>query len=1727
MAEFQNLIAQRKQLKSRLTRLNTFYNKHFVDNVTISKDKIAELRVRYEHDKELLSDFEKLYLEIIKVSNDPVHDTELEDFEESYYKIIAKIDEILQQRISTNLNSNAELRLPQITLPTFSGEYECWVEFHDAFDNIIHKNDNLTDVQKFYYLIGSLKGEAAQAVKTLKVSSDNYLIAWNLLKKRFENKKLIIQNNLKLLFNLEQIKKDTHTAIQRFLDEIIKIKESLKNYEQPTVDTLLIYIVSSKLSATTRYQWEQLKPEAEFPTFDELLKFLETRSNLLGSIEANQSFSNNSIVNHNDVPSYRGQNNGKTKSCLSAVKSACVSCQKDHAIYTCDQFLKLDINGRISEARRLRLCLVCLKRNHNTRDCSAQPCAKCSKKHNTLLHIETKNVSPPVLNKTEPEANDKAEFAQAAANIPQTLLSNHLNVENVNQVLLSTASVKVPDINGKLHNCRVLLDSGSQSNFISNEFCDRLGLQKFKYNMTITGINQKASVISSRTKVSLFSKVNNFSTSISCFILDQISDYVPLQPFNLKGLNIPSNIKLADLNCNIPGQIDMLIGSSLFWDLMCVGQIKLGNNQPILQKTKLGWILGGPISESFNNSLTCLSNQTLCLKTQIHEELIDNKISKFWELEECLSESANYSIEEKFCEEHFNKTFARDNSGRFIVSIPFKDNVCDLGTSRDLALKRFYSIERKLNKNSAIKTQYTEFVEEYTNLGHMTKISAINENEPHFYLPHHPVFKADSLTTKLRVVFDGSAKSSSGLSLNDVQYIGPTIQNDLFCILLRFRKHQFIISADIAKMYRQVLIKQDQRRFHLILWRSDDSKPVDTYCLNTVTYGTASASFLSIRCLKQLAIEFRDKYPESARIVENDFYVDDLLTGADSIDEVIQLQREITEILNSGQFELRKWSSNDETILEKLQPSEKADKNYIKSFEGSESKTLGVLYNNATDVLQYSTADIKNDRAVTKRTILSIICQIFDPLGLLGPITVMAKLIIQKLWQLKLSWDESIPLDLHTEWIKFQDEIHLLQAIKIPRLVICKGAFTIELHGFSDASEKAYGACIYIKSVNEFGCHVSLLCAKSRVAPLKNVTLPRLELCGAVLLAHLAEKVKKSLNINFNNCYFWCDSTIVLGWVKAAPNKWKTFVANRVADIQSKSNISDWRHVQSQDNPSDLISRGLEPRMLINSNLWWNGPKWLAKPKSEWPAQPKLSLETSVLEIRKQNIAMTACENFNIFERYSSVSKLQCVVSYCLRFANNCKRTNTKILGKITANEMQRSLLILLRICQTSQYSKEIRDLKAGNAIDRKSKLLPLNPILDNDGMLIVGGRIYQGNFNNSKKHPIILPPSHTLSKLIVQNEHIRLLHCGATMLLTSLRERYWPISGKNLVKHVIRCCVTCFRNKPTTLQPVMGPLPKVRLQQAPPFYNCGVDYAGPILIKTKKGRGARLIKSYICVFICLVTKAIHLELVSALSTEEFLSAFRRFISRRGQPLNIYSDNGTNFVGAKSELSELKDFITNDSTHCHITKKLLDYGTSWHFIPARSPHFGGIWEAGVKSVKFHLKRILGNAYFVYEELYTFLTQIEAVLNSRPLCPLSNDPDDMDPLTPAHFLIGRKLTSPADPNLLDVSDNRLTKYQHIQKLKQHFWSRWSREYVSQLQVRSKWTQGQPISLIPGALVILREDNVPPFKWQMARIADVHPGQDGVVRVVSVKLPNGVVTKRAVVKICVLPISDKDA
>ncbi|XP_063537617.1 uncharacterized protein LOC134747015 isoform X2 [Cydia strobilella] len=1399
----------------------------------------------------------------------------------------------------------------------------------------------------------------------------------------------------------------------------------------------------------------------------------------------------------------------------------CPYCSSTHYINQCPKFSALNVIARIRAVNKLRLCFNCLSGTHVLTNCRASTCRVCKGKHHTLLHKPNTNThvgSNPV--PTRLPISTLIDEQPSSSQIETTLSNNTLIEKQINNarnrsVFLTTAQVLVRDKHNNVHKMKAFLDNGSQENFITENAAKKLQLNKEQLALNVIGFNEKVSSLLESCDVTLHSLDGTFTTNLSCFITPIICTTNILIP-NVQRWHIPSRYKLADDEFNLAQDVDLLIGGEIFFDLLLTGKYKLGPGLPVLRRSRLGWIVTGSVQKKTESAIQC-------------KVTVETQLKKFWEIEE--GSAPNLPYDEKQCEDIFLKTHTHNSEGNFEIELPLKQPPTKLGQSRHIAYRRFKTLESKFERNPEFKDKYVNFMREFEQAGHMIQLQD-NYDGPCNFLPHQAVFR-DSPSTPIRIVFDCSCRTDNGISLNDIQYKGSIIQDELINILLRFRKYQYVINADIQKMYRCIYVKPNQQYLQCIFWRENTHQRLQIYMLTTLSFGLKSAPHIATRCLLQLSNENQHTFPAAAEAIANQFYMDDFIAGGDDENQVAETASQVNEILRGANFTLRKWKSNSEVIIKRVSETHTHQNTHTTEFGDKTHKVLGLAWSSDSDELMYTIKENQISHPITKRKVLGVISSIFDPLGLTGPVIVVAKIFIQKLFKAQLDWDTELTQDLIQEWNTFYRDLFLLNQLKISRCTVIPNYVTIQIHGFCDSSIKAYGAAIYIRSSDRVGnVQVHLLYSKSKISPIQPQTIPNLELCSSLLLATHVGKIKRALKCDVSGINLWSDSKITLCWIKNSNPKLTCFVSNRVTKVLSLTNKHEWSWVRSEDNPADLLSRGVAPGKLETNQLWWSGPAWLTQSPDTWPTHDSESLNHAPEAESDVNITLTLAISTEsndtiqyLFHRWSSDKTLIHVLAYILRFIYNTKnktRTinpNNKLSGPLSVEELKKSDHALIRHAQMESFPHEYKLLQNNKPVLNKSKILSLHPFMK-DGLVRVGGRIGLSHYAYEKKHPLILSHEHALTKLLMANAHIRTLHAGPQLLLSTIRERIWPTKGRMLASKIVNKCVPCFRANPKTTNPIMGNLPPSRVNPSPPFAITGIDYGGPYNIRDRTGRGYKVSKCYIAVFICFATKAIHLELITGLESANFLAALRRFIARRGKPKELVSDNSTTFHGASNELKDLQKYLQDSSSE--LVSHCADEGIKWSFIPVYTPHMGSLWESSIKLTKYHLKRVLGLSLLTYEQFVSILYQVESMVNSRPLCPLPSSNPDYPVLTPAHFLIGKAPNSLPDEDYNHVPKNRLTHYQLLQQITQDFWRRWSRDYIGTLQERTKWRSARGPSLAVDTVVLVRDERLPPCRWRLGKIVATQPGRDGVTRVAVIRTARGDI-QRAFNNICPLPTS----
>lgn len=817
---------------------------------------------------------------------------------------------------------------------------------------------------------------------------------------------------------------------------------------------------------------------------------------------------------------------------------------------------------------------------HKTEECkSTYTCRHCNQKHSTILHAETNlhiNEDQELASILEPEELQHIEMESIhVGHVQPTIMAS--------KSILPTAMVRVKH-QGKSMLFRALLDQGSMADLITKKACESLCLPQWDINMPITGVGEKETCrITKRTQFEISPYYSDSITvAISAYVLPHITT-LRLDPPDFAD---PKNGKTK--------RIDLLLGTGTLSDILTGGLRRVARNHRIAHRTSFGWIISGKIGLETSTSAPVVS-------LIISYNSLATVLQRFWENEE-IPTSHILTSSEELAEEIFRKTTKRCEDGRYMVKLPFhSDPKESLGESLYIAKQRYARVQKNLSRKPELQLTHNLCVNEHLELNHMELTD--ESQKPRNYLPHHPVFKESSTTTKVRPVYDASCKTDNGNSLNSQLLVGPTIQSDLFSLMIRSRKYNCAVTGDIEKMYRQVWVYPEDSEYQRILHRAPNSDKVENYRLKTVTFGVSSPPFLAIRTLYQIGEDIKSSDPELAEKIQNYFNVDDFFDSADNSSEAEQIiQRTTTKLAEYG-FKLRKWKSNSSSVLQNIPESEKeesADK--LSTF-----KTLGIQWQPSSDLFLFLPTELSDDvRKWTKRNVLSDIAKLFDPLGWLAPCVVSAKIFMQGLWLLPIDWDTELPIETKNQWLQIRDQFMTSCSVKIPRWLGLKGDIrNVSLQGFSDASERAYASVVYLRIENTDGTvSCNLISPKTKVAQWKRVSLPRLELNAAVLLTQLMARVKTALNLeNLESCA-WTDSTIVLCWLAGHPSKWKTYVANRVTAIQGLYSSIQWKHVKSAENPADCASRGLNRNQLERFDLWWRGPEFLMQGREEWPVQP-------------------------------------------------------------------------------------------------------------------------------------------------------------------------------------------------------------------------------------------------------------------------------------------------------------------------------------------------------------------------------------------------------------------------------------------------------------------------------------------------------------------------------------------
>ncbi|XP_057369923.1 uncharacterized protein LOC130691034 [Daphnia carinata] len=1150
------------------------------------------------------------------------------------------------------------------------------------------------------------------------------------------------------------------------------------------------------------------------------------------------------------------------------------------------------------------------------------------------------------------------------------------------------------------------------------------------------------------------------------------------------------------------GEFELVIGCDYYWHLLSHETLQ-GADDSVACASKLGWIIFGSPGE--NRQTTALTTTT-----DPSRAMVDFK--EFWTLEH-MGVTPSEAEDPSFLQT-YQHSIKRDSSGRYEVLFPFKDNRRAMESNKGIALARLNSLLKRMKGED--RRSYHEIFQQYLEKGYIEEADG-SYTGICTYLPHRPVIKQEATSTKIRPVFDGSAHLHGRPSLNDLLETGPNLNPELLAVLLRFRRHKISWMADITQAFLQIGIQEDHGQIVRFLWvRNPDEDPVKLieYRWKRVPFGLSSSPFILRAVILKCLDDSGSGYPDLVNQLREQVYVDDWLGGADSVQQAAQLITQAIHLFSTAKMELRKSNTNCKELSKELSNMEFQNELInVGQNPGATIKALGVAWDPSTDTFQFNAQKIleeagKLDNRPSKRKLFSLALRVFDPMGLISPVTVIAKIIMQKIWAEKIGWDDPVPAKIIPHWETFIKGLADLADTKIERWI---GPETQRLHLFCDASDDAYSVAAYIQN----GAQTRLLCSKTRIAPdpKKSVSTPRLELLSNLLAARLGKYIETALATPFEKI-LWTDSSIAYWWIKGESGRWKQFVHNRVSEIRETIEAENVRHCPGTQNPADIASRGAAVNALNKTIGWWFGPQWLTD-CSRWPTGPNSPDPDRIKDIHKEEkpkevtVSTATTENrwYENHSRLRSITRIWATVRRAItRFRGKESPVSTtakvafgQAFPMLTVDEVEIVELDLWRETQRDTFA-EVRKALRKNLAPRHEKLRKLGLVWDDKARLIrCVGRHQNWLQYNHKPAVILLPEDHFLTKKLVEQTHERLQHTGVNTTMLEIRRSFWIPRLRQTVKKELRRCVRCQRLDARAFNEIPGPLPLDRLQMSNPFEVTGVDFAGPFPLTGPAVNHEE--KGYICLFTCAVTRAVHLELTTGQDTTTFINAIRRFFARREVPKVMYSDNARTFTQAAR-------YLRASYRSERVYNTLLDLKVKWRFSPSLAPWWGGFWEIMVQTVKKLIYKTFGNERLSYDVFQTVLTEIENTINLRPLTYVSDDDDE--PLTPKQLISGhrQKQKHPVDEEEREYSTRTAITQRELKrrKLLGIWWENFYKEYVADLEKFHCPSPRSTKSVEVGQVVLIHDDHCKRSKWKTGRVAKIYPSSDGKIRRVAVLIAN---------------------
>ena len=1514
-------------------------------------------------------------------------------------------------------SSKQSVKLPKLVITKYNGALENWLSFWNKFEAEIDKAD-LPAVTKFAYLKELVEPRVKRGIDGLPFSAEGYERAKNILKANYGKTSEIINAYVENILALPTISGTNAAKIHDFYETLLYNVQSLETLGKTSDCLALVRGVLNKLPGI-KAELVQGKPEWKTWDFTQLIDALREWKEIHPR-ELAKSRDRSFYVEDHDPNAPRG----------------CVFCNgTSHKPSDCTVISSAADRKKFLQEKRL--CFNCTGPHRAARCRSRGNCARCKQRHHTSICDQS----------TQP-ANEGA--AMTAAHVGE-------------KVCHPVVIIKVNGVK-----CRALLDTGATGSYISAFL---VNLLKVKPSRTLTrGIKTIMGLVTKRVETY---DVKICDTQEKCVLPVCVTKIEQRELLTLENPNYPEmveryphlkGVRMEETDTKELLPIHVILGANEYTKIKMAGYQRAGAvGQPIAEQTRFGWTImsSGAEVDTQNMFLTQTSigdYEELCRMDVLG--LQDTPIG-----------------DQEVVHQEFLEQLKRSPEGWYETALPWKGGHPPLPNNKTGSLKRLASLVQRLKRNGKIE-DYDAIIQEQLREG-IVEEAQMPAKGREFYIPHKAVIRENAETTKMRIVYDASARANdTAPSLNECLDAGPPLQNQLWKVLVRGRFYAVAIAGDIRKAFLQVRIREEDRdalRFHWI--SAEHPEQVRTLRFTRALFGLGPSPFLLGGVIQHHLSICRPDYPETVPEIERGLYVDDLLSGGQTVEKAREIKDTAREIFGKASFQLHKWNSNTRELEATDAVDDEGGVTYAKEQLGAKPEECGLLglrWNKDADTIAVTFP--QEVAAPTKRGVLGKVAKVYDPLGLAAPLTLVGKLIYRDACQQKNAWDAELSQELVKRWEKW--EMSLPKEVEAPRaLVLAREPIeAIALHAFGDASGQGVATAVYAVVQQESGVRQGLVAAKARLAK-QGLTIPRLELVSGHMAANLLTNVHDALSgFPIASQHAWLDSSVALHWIKGA-GEYKQFVGNRVRKIREKEAVV-WRHVPTQENPADLASRG--GPVNEDNVLWWEGPKWLKDPES-WPpdivttattesnAEVKATKELFALAVEQED------ELDNLLAKLTYWRTLR-VCAWMMRFIRNARTSKSnRAGGPLTTEEIEEQKHLWLLRVQTPGVK------------DMEKDRLRLNLQKNQDGVLECRGRL-QGIY------PIYVPDSTIFAEKLVQHAHLATLHGGVSLTMAKVREQHWIPRLRRLVKKVIKQCYGCKRFQAIAVAaPPPGLLPLERTEHSSVFEVVGVDFAGPI--KYKKSPRVEG-KAYLVLFACSLTRALYLEVLPNQETTTFLGSLKRLIARRGRPTTIFSDNGRTFIGAAHWLKEIQK---DEQLQAYLAEERI----TWRFNLSRAPWWGGQFERLVGVFKRAFYKTIGGGMLSWTELCEVVLEVETQLNRRPLSYVEEDVQ-LPLLTPASFLFQKSNRLPEREPWREENVDLRKRAKYLKACKDALWKRWSREYLVGLRERHNLKhEGHATPLRKGDVVIIKDDDRNRNKWKLGIIENLIAGRDGIVRVAKLR------------------------